>query len=80
MLQDYRSMSGNFDAIYSLGMFEHVGVRNYRTYLKKARELLRPDGLVPPPPPSAAIALRVATDRGSRNTSSPTGRSRRWRR
>ena len=45
MLQDYRSMSGNFDAIYSLGMFEHVGVRNYRTYLKKARELLRPDGL-----------------------------------
>ena len=45
LLQDYRSMSGNFDAIYSLGMFEHVGVRNYRTYLKKARELLRPDGL-----------------------------------
>jgi cyclopropane-fatty-acyl-phospholipid synthase len=45
LLQDYRSMNGNFDAIYSLGMFEHVGVRNYRTYLKKARELLRPDGL-----------------------------------
>lgn len=45
LLQDYRSMTGNFDAIYSLGMFEHVGVRNYRTYLGKARELLRPDGL-----------------------------------
>lgn len=45
LLQDYRSMTGNFDAIYSLGMFEHVGVRNYRTYLAKARELLRPDGL-----------------------------------
>jgi cyclopropane-fatty-acyl-phospholipid synthase len=44
-LQDYRSMTGNFDAIYSLGMFEHVGVRNYRTYLEKAHELLRPDGL-----------------------------------
>lgn len=44
-LQDYRSLSGSFDAIYSLGMFEHVGVRNYRTYLQKARELLRPDGL-----------------------------------
>ena len=44
-LQDYRSLTGSFDAIYSLGMFEHVGVRNYRTYLKKARELLRPDGL-----------------------------------
>ena len=44
-MQDYRSMTGNYDAIYSLGMFEHVGVRNYRTYLAKARELLRPDGL-----------------------------------
>jgi len=44
-LEDYRSLSGNFDAVYSLGMFEHVGVRNYRTYLAKARELLRPDGL-----------------------------------
>ena len=45
LLQDYRSMSGNYDAIYSLGMFEHVGVKNYRTYLAKVRELLRPDGL-----------------------------------
>jgi len=45
LFQDYRSMMGNFDAIYSLGMFEHVGVRNYRTYLEKVRELLRPDGL-----------------------------------
>src|SRR5262249_55420699 len=44
-LQDYRSLTGGFDAIYSLGMFEHVGVRNYRTYLAKARELLRSDGL-----------------------------------
>jgi len=44
-LQDYRSLAGNFDAIYSLGMFEHVGVRNHRTYLTKVRELLRPDGL-----------------------------------
>jgi cyclopropane-fatty-acyl-phospholipid synthase len=44
-LEDYRSLTGSFDAIYSLGMFEHVGVRNYRTYLAKARELLRPNGL-----------------------------------
>lgn len=45
VFEDYRSITGNFDAIYSLGMFEHVGVRNYRTYLEKAHELLRPDGL-----------------------------------
>jgi len=44
-LQDYRSLKGTFDGIYSLGMFEHVGSRNYRTYLQKARELLEPDGL-----------------------------------
>jgi cyclopropane-fatty-acyl-phospholipid synthase len=45
LLQDYRSLKGKFDRIFSLGMFEHVGVRNYRTYLKKVRELLAPDGL-----------------------------------
>jgi cyclopropane-fatty-acyl-phospholipid synthase len=44
-LQDYRSVSGKFDRIYSLGMFEHVGVRNYRTYFETARRLLAPDGL-----------------------------------
>ena len=45
LFEDYRSITGNFDAIYSLGMFEHVGVRNYRTYLKKVHDLLRPEGL-----------------------------------
>ena len=29
----------------SIGMFEHVGYKNYRTYFEKARELLKPDGL-----------------------------------
>ena len=45
LLQDYRSVEGQFDRIYSLGMFEHVGVRNYRTYFETARKLLVPDGL-----------------------------------
>lgn len=45
LLQDYRALQGTFDRIFSLGMFEHVGVRNYRTYLKKVHELLAPDGL-----------------------------------
>jgi cyclopropane-fatty-acyl-phospholipid synthase len=44
-LQDYRELTGSYDRIYSLGMFEHVGVRNYRRYLRKVRELLTPDGL-----------------------------------
>lgn len=45
LLQDYRSVTGQFDRIYSLGMFEHVGIRNYRTYFETARRLLAPDGL-----------------------------------
>lgn len=45
LLQDYRDLSGRFDRIYSLGMFEHVGFRNYRTYFETARRLLAADGL-----------------------------------
>ena len=47
LLQDYRSLEGQapFDRIYSLGMFEHVGERNYDVYFAKARELLKKDGL-----------------------------------
>lgn len=44
-VQDYRSLSGKYDRIMSIGMFEHVGYKNYRTYFEKARELLKPDGL-----------------------------------
>ncbi len=45
-LQDYRETSdGPYDHIVSLGMFEHVGLKNYATYFKKARELLKDDGL-----------------------------------
>ena len=45
LLEDYRSLAGQFDRIFSLGMFEHVGVRNYRTYLETVRRLLARDGL-----------------------------------
>ncbi len=48
-LADYRSLTperdGTFDRIYSLGMFEHVGVKNYRTFLEVTRRLLAGDGL-----------------------------------
>ncbi len=35
----------SFDRIVSVGMFEHVGPKNYRGYFEKARTLLKPDGL-----------------------------------
>ncbi len=44
-LQDYRDMTERFDHIVSVGMFEHVGWKNYRTYMKKARQCLKDDGL-----------------------------------
>lgn len=44
-LQDYRDLDERFDAVFSIGMFEHVGVRNYREYFKVVRRCLPPDGL-----------------------------------
>ncbi|UCF29811.1 MAG: cyclopropane fatty acyl phospholipid synthase [bacterium] len=44
-LQDYRSVRGSFDRILSVGMFEHVGSKNHRTYMRKMAELLREQGL-----------------------------------
>jgi cyclopropane-fatty-acyl-phospholipid synthase len=44
-LEDYRDTRGAFDRVVSLGMFEHVGARNYRTYFECVRRLLKPDGL-----------------------------------
>jgi cyclopropane-fatty-acyl-phospholipid synthase len=44
-LQDYRELDGTFDRVLSLGMFEHVGCRNYRTFFETVRRRLREDGL-----------------------------------
>jgi cyclopropane-fatty-acyl-phospholipid synthase len=44
-LQDYREISDSYDKIVSLGMFEHVGARNYRTYIKMINDRLKEDGL-----------------------------------
>lgn len=47
-VQDYRTLIGSgerFDSVFSLGMFEHVGVKNYRTYFQVARDCLAEDGL-----------------------------------
>ena len=44
-LTDYRDTKGSYDRIYSIGMFEHVGVKNYRNYFQIVRKHLDPDGL-----------------------------------
>ncbi len=45
-LEDYRDVSGRFDRISSVGMFEHVGLKNLRGYFTHMRELLADDGVV----------------------------------
>ncbi len=42
--EDYRDVSGTFDRIASVGMFEHVGLKNLRGYFEKMRTLLADGG------------------------------------
>lgn len=44
-LMDYRDVSGSFDRITSVGMFEHVGVKGLADYFRQIVNLLSPDGL-----------------------------------
>jgi cyclopropane-fatty-acyl-phospholipid synthase len=44
-MQDYRDINEKFDHIVSLGMFEHVGYRNYRQFMKVVDRCLKNDGL-----------------------------------
>lgn len=44
-LRDYRELTGKFDRIVSVGMFEHVGARHYPEFFAKVRELLADDGV-----------------------------------
>jgi len=44
-LLDYRKVTGNFDRIVSVGMFEHVGVPHYREYFRHVRDKLTENGV-----------------------------------
>lgn len=41
---DYRAVDGQFDKIVSVGMFEHVGAKNYRTFMRACHRLLKAGG------------------------------------
>jgi cyclopropane-fatty-acyl-phospholipid synthase len=43
-VEDYRDVAGSFDAVASIGMFEHVGERRFGAYFGHVRQLLRPGG------------------------------------
>jgi cyclopropane-fatty-acyl-phospholipid synthase len=61
-VQDYRDMNETFDHIISLGMFEHVGVKNYQSYFEMANRCLKDDGL---------FLLHTIGGSISRNTTDP---------
>jgi cyclopropane-fatty-acyl-phospholipid synthase len=44
-LEDYRSLRGRYDRVLSVGMIEHVGCKNYRTYMEIVERVLADDGL-----------------------------------
>jgi len=44
-LQDYRSLGEKFDRVLSIGMFEHVGYKNYRTFMRCVHRNLAEDGI-----------------------------------
>ena len=44
-VQDYRELNEKFDNIISIGMFEHVGPKNHREYMKVAKRCLKDNGL-----------------------------------
>ena len=44
-LQDYRSLDEKFDRVLSIGMFEHVGVKNYTAFMQVVRRCLGDEGL-----------------------------------
>ncbi len=42
---DYRNASGQFDAVVSIGLMEHVGPKNYRPYFELVDRCLAPNGV-----------------------------------
>lgn len=44
-LEDYRNARGLYDRVVSIGLMEHVGAKNYRTYMKQAFNHLKDNGI-----------------------------------
>jgi cyclopropane-fatty-acyl-phospholipid synthase len=43
--QDWREAAGTYDRVVAIGLLEHVGYKNYRTFMKLVLRSLKPDGL-----------------------------------
>jgi len=65
-LEDYRTTRGSFDAVVSLGMLEHVGPKNYRTFMQVVDRCLAPGG--------AALLQSIASNTSERALDAWMGR------
>ncbi len=45
-LTDYRDVTDTYDRVVSVGMFEHVGSRNFREFFRQVHNVLKPDGVM----------------------------------
>lgn len=61
-VQDYRDVDGVFDRVVEIGMFEHVGQKNYRTFMEVANRCLKEDGM---------LMLHTIGSNSSTNTGDP---------
>ena len=60
-LKDYAELTGTYDKISSVGMFEHIGIANFPTYFKKVNSLLRDRGVFL----NHGITRRAKADKGA---------------
>lgn len=44
-LKDYREVTGEYDRVISIGIMEHVGIKNYQTYMRVVNRCLNNDGI-----------------------------------
>ena len=59
---DYRDIDRKYDRVVSIGMFEHVGLKNYKHYFSKIYDCLHEDGL--------ALVHTIGRNRGAGTTDS----------
>jgi cyclopropane-fatty-acyl-phospholipid synthase len=77
-LDDYRNARGTYDAVVSIGLMEHVGPKNYRSYMQLVDRCLAPEGVAFVHTIGGNVARRTSI-RGSTSTSSRTRPCRRSR-
>jgi cyclopropane-fatty-acyl-phospholipid synthase len=44
-LEDYREVTGTYDRVVSIGIMEHVGWKNYRSYMEVVKRTMKEDGI-----------------------------------